>query len=127
MVKRERAVGVPTRRLPVVTEEADEDDADGPLTEDIPAIVLDLPEVADAAEDAPAPTDPGGWDPVPVTLPTYVDKAPAVRRSVRTIDLDSTGVWTSGRTAADSALAREADAARERPASSSAAEQQRRA
>jgi hypothetical protein len=30
---------------------------------------------------------------------------------VRTIDLDATGVWTSGRTEADSALAREADAA----------------
>ena len=33
------------------------------------------------------------------------------RRTVRTIDLDSTGVWTSGRTEADSALAREAEAA----------------
>ncbi len=52
----------------------------------------------------------GLWDPVPVTLPTYVSKPPA-RRSVRTIDLDSTGVWTSGRTDADSALAREAEAA----------------
>ncbi len=50
------------------------------------------------------------WDPVPVTLPTYVTK-PTATRSVRTIDLDDTGVWTSGRTAADSALAREADAA----------------
>jgi hypothetical protein len=54
--------------------------------------------------------DPKLWDPVPVTLPTYVSKPPA-RRSVRTIDLDSTGVWTSGRTEADSALAREAEAA----------------
>ena len=52
----------------------------------------------------------GLWDPVPVTLPTYVSKPPA-RRSVRTIDLDSTGVWTSGRSEADSALAREAEAA----------------
>jgi hypothetical protein len=59
---------------------------------------------------APAPTGPGLWDPVPVTLPTYVSKPPA-RRTVRTIDLDSTGVWTSGRTEADSALAREAEAA----------------
>jgi hypothetical protein len=54
--------------------------------------------------------DPKLWDPVPVTLPTYVSKPPA-RRTVRTIDLDATGVWTSGRTEADSALAREADAA----------------
>jgi hypothetical protein len=57
-----------------------------------------------------AATDPRLWDPLPVTLPTYVSK-PAARRTVRTIDLDSTGVWTSGRTEADSALAREAEAA----------------
>ena len=55
-----------------------------------------------------APAVAGGWDPVPVTLPTYVGKASA-GRSVRTIDLDSTGVWSSGRNEADSALAREAD------------------
>jgi hypothetical protein len=72
------------------------------------------PEVASV--DATEPTgstatrDPDLWDPVPVTLPTYVSKPPA-RRTVRTIDLDATGVWTSGRTQADSALAREADAA----------------
>jgi hypothetical protein len=57
-----------------------------------------------------AAVDPRLWDPVPVTLPTYVSKPPA-RRSVRTIDLDATGVWTSGRTESDSALAREAEAA----------------
>jgi hypothetical protein len=51
----------------------------------------------------------GMWDPVPVTLPTYVDKATAAPRTVRTIDLDSTGVWTSGRSDSDSALAREAE------------------
>jgi len=60
-------------------------------------------------EQPSASRDPELWDPVPVTLPTYVSKPPA-RRSVRTIDLDSTGVWTSGRTEADSALAREAEA-----------------
>jgi hypothetical protein len=72
-------------------------------------------ETSPAAESAPeqaeaAPRDPMLWDPVPVTLPTYVSKPPA-RRTVRTIDLDSTGVWTSGRTEADAALARGADAA----------------
>jgi hypothetical protein len=68
---------------------------------------------ADAAPTAERPAetrDPKLWDPVPVTLPTYVSKPPA-RRTVRTIDLDSTGVWTSGRTEADAALAREAEAA----------------
>lgn len=59
---------------------------------------------------AEAMRDPEMWDPVPVTLPTYVTK-PAAQRTVRTIDLDSTGVWTSGHTEADSALARQADEA----------------
>jgi hypothetical protein len=62
------------------------------------------------AGDEPVVRDPKLWDPVPTTLPTYVSKPPA-RRSVRTIDLDSTGVWTSGRSESDSALAREAEAA----------------
>ena len=59
--------------------------------------------------------DTGLWDPVPVTLPTYVDKEPAKRRKLATIDLDSTGVWSSGRSEADSKLARDADAAAATP------------
>ena len=51
----------------------------------------------------------GGWDMVPTTLPTYVTKAAAQRRTVSTIDLDSTGVWSSGRNDDDSALARSAE------------------
>lgn len=35
------------------------------------------------------------WDPVPVTLPTYVDK-PVAARTVRTIDFNSPDAWTSG-------------------------------
>ena len=58
-----------------------------------------------------AVADPALWDPVPVTLPTYVTKPAAARRTVRTIDLDATGVWTSGRTDADPQIAREADEA----------------
>lgn len=54
--------------------------------------------------------DPALWDPVPVTLPTYVTK-PAARRTVRTIDLDETGVWSSGRSESDSRLARDAEEA----------------
>jgi hypothetical protein len=57
----------------------------------------------------PAIADPSLWDPMPVTLPTYVGKPAAERRTVRTIDLDSTGVWTSGRTEADAQIARDAD------------------
>ncbi len=44
------------------------------------------------------------WDPLPVTLPTYVTK-PKARRTVRTIDLGEPGTWTSGRTAEDAELA----------------------
>jgi hypothetical protein len=46
------------------------------------------------------------WDPLPVTLPTYVGK-PRATRSVRTIDLNAAGVSSSGRNAADSALVAE--------------------
>ncbi len=57
---------------------------------------------------APEMDDGGLWDPLPVTLPTYVTKARA-RRTVRTVEL--TGAMTSsGHDAADSALAREAAA-----------------
>ena len=45
------------------------------------------------------------WDPLPVTLPTYVNKARA-RRTVRTIEL--TGINSSGHDQADTTLAREA-------------------
>jgi hypothetical protein len=68
-------------------------------------------ETSSIATVSAAAVDPTLWDPVPVTLPTYVGKPAAVRRSVRTIDLESTGVWTSGRTEEDAALARQADAA----------------
>ena len=54
----------------------------------------------------------GGWDMVPTTLPTYVTKSSAPqRRTVATIDLDSTGVWSSGHNDEDSALARSAEQA----------------
>lgn len=56
------------------------------------------------AQGAPAE---GLWDPLPVTLPTYVTK-PRAQRSVRTIDMLAPGVQSSGRSAADSALVAEA-------------------
>lgn len=58
---------------------------------------------------APVMRAPGSWDMVPTTLPTYVSKPAATRRTVQTIDLESTGVWSSGRSESDSALAREAE------------------
>ncbi|WP_193606625.1 hypothetical protein [Nocardioides lijunqiniae] len=99
MVKRERAVDAPIVTIPVVLPEQPAEE--GPITEEIAAV----------AEEAPVEREPGAWDPVPVTLPTYVSKEQATRRTVRTIDLDSTGVWTSGRSESDSALAREAEEA----------------
>ena len=42
------------------------------------------------------PTTGGAlWDPLPVTLPTYVTK-PRAGRIVRTIEFGQAGVWTSG-------------------------------
>jgi hypothetical protein len=67
--------------------------------------------LADAVA-APVLDEGGLWDPLPVTLPTYVTK-PRARRTVRTIELTTgtTGVTSSGHDAADTALAAEAAAA----------------
>ena len=97
-------------------------DGAAPAPADEPVVeVLDPPPSAEPPAVAPAAAPVSAasvavtpasslWDPVPMTLPTYVTKPPAARRTVRTIDLDDTGVWTSGRTRADAALVREADA-----------------
>ena len=85
----------------------------------IPAALLDAVVV---------PTVDGGslWDPLPVTLPTYVSK-PKARRTVRTIDLDEPRTWSSGRSAEDSQLVAEATAAEvsEEAVEESIVEQQR--
>lgn len=99
-------------------------------TGEVPVIRAELPALdGDAAlEDTMSHqvvTDPSLWDPMPVTLPTYVSK-PAAERTVRTIDLDSTGVWTSGRTEVDAALARQAEDD-DRARRAARVEQQRRA
>jgi hypothetical protein len=82
---------------------------------------MTLPAVVDAVV---LPTEDGGslWDPLPVTLPTYVTK-PKARRTVRTIDLNEPHTWTSGRTAEDAALVAESAAAAE--AEGAEVEQQR--
>jgi hypothetical protein len=64
-------------------------------------------ELAEAVA-APMLDDAGLWDPLPVTLPTYVNKARA-RRTVRTIEI--TGITSSGHDAADTELARTAEEA----------------
>jgi hypothetical protein len=55
------------------------------------------------------------WDPLPITLPTYVSK-PKARRTVRTIDLNAQDVSSSGRDAADSQLVAETSSADDQPA-----------
>jgi flagellar basal body-associated protein FliL len=68
---------------------------------------LSRDELAEAIA-APVLDEGGLWDPLPVTLPTYVTKARA-RRTVRTIEI--TGMTSSGHDAADTALARTAEEA----------------
>ncbi|GAA1917468.1 divisome protein SepX/GlpR [Nocardioides hwasunensis] len=98
--------------VPPLVEEAVEELDDVEVTGEIPATPV-APEEPMRVEDAPVVEAPapvvGGWDMVPTTLPTYVSKPAAQRRTVSTIDLDSTGVWSSGRHDGDSAIARSAE------------------
>ena len=117
-------------RLMVRHEQALRFDADlREATGEMPAVPdaeATAPDCTDDTTQTPAITDPSLWDPMPVTLPTYVSAPQAARRGVRTIDLDSTGVWTSGRTEADAVIARQAEAD-DRTRKAARAEQQRRA
>jgi hypothetical protein len=124
MVRRERAVAAPVANPVGTPVEVPAAAAPALPAESAPvvavaaaAVVTDSQEsvarvadLEDTSSIAPI-VDPMLWDPVPVTLPTYVTKPAARRRTVRTIDLDATGVWTSGNTAGDSQLAREAEQA----------------
>ncbi|MFE7224720.1 hypothetical protein ACFU7D_08055 [Nocardioides sp. NPDC057577] len=96
---------------PRVTFDIDQD------TGDLVAVV----EHDDTGEHLPA----GSWKPVETPLPTYVSKEAAPRRTVRTIDLDATGVWSSGRNAADSELVRQAEEAERAAAEAAEAERGR--
>jgi hypothetical protein len=102
-----------------VVEPVVEPEGDGAeLTSEVPAVAPE-PALPRTAEEVPAAEAPavttgevpvvGGWEMVPTTLPTYVSKTAAQRRTVSTIDLDSTGVWSSGHNDEDSALARSAE------------------
>jgi hypothetical protein len=75
--------------------------------DDEPTVTLspeDL-EVARVGIGVAATADGGSlWDPLPVTLPTYVDK-PLAKRSYRTVDLGEPGTWSSGHSDRESATA----------------------
>jgi hypothetical protein len=63
-------------------------------------VELNLPIAPETvSEPAAAPPAEGLWDPVPVTLPTYVMKEKAPDRTVRTISLSGPEVFSSARTA----------------------------
>ena len=118
MVKQERTVRVPrpaSARRTAPGEQAAPVAEPVPAAETAPVAEAEERDVFEDTSSMPAvqvpPVDPALWDPVPVTLPTYVSKPAAARRTVRTIDLDDSGVWTSGRTEGDAAIARDAHAA----------------
>jgi hypothetical protein len=76
---------------------------------------------ASAARDGKGEDKPGLWDPVPITVPTYVSK-PLAPRTVRTIDLSGPGVTSSAR----QSVPVTADAPLEAPAQAEATAEQRR-
>ena len=95
----------------VVEEPAEEFDEDVPASYAVTRNDQGFDEVGCDAETSTIPAiDEELWDPVPVTLPTYVGKDKAVRRTVRTIDLGGSDAWTSGRTEESASIAREAEA-----------------
>lgn len=110
MVKSEQSAWEP-RAVPTPATSADS--ADLPEDYSVDRNDQGFDEVAAEADTStiPAITDPTLWDPLPVTLPTYVTKPAAARRTVRTIDLGEPGAWTSGRTDEATAIVREADKA----------------
>lgn len=65
------------------------------VMEDVPLEATALDDQIVIAVPSVATTGEALWDPLPVTLPTYVTK-PRAGRTVRTIDFGSAGAWTSG-------------------------------
>ncbi len=108
------AIPAPADAMPVVIEpDLGAEDTAAISREELAAAVAD-----------PIPDDGGLWDPLPMTLPTYVHKARA-HRTVRTIEL--THVTSSGHDAADTALARQAEEARQAEDAGAAEAEKRKA
>ena len=117
MVKRERRPALRRTTRPVPARQQLEEATEAVTAQAEPAQPVHPVEItpADVTEEQAAVSaevaPDGTWDPQSVPLPTYVSKPPAPRRSVRQIDLDSTGVWSSGPSESDSQLVRDADQA----------------
>lgn len=103
---------IPLASAPPVRE-ADDDGVDGVVAQAAwePAevdVALNEPEPVQSSSTGRLIPQPGSlWDPVPITLPTYVTK-PRATRTVRTIELNEPGAWSSGHSAADAKLVDEA-------------------
>jgi hypothetical protein len=83
-------------------------ESEQPLQPDAGALVAGPAEAG--VPHLPAPATGSLWDPVPVTLPTYVHK-PRAPRTIRTIDLTAAGVQSSGRAEEGDGDGRRQDAA----------------
>lgn len=112
LVKRERRAATPIRvrrrRTASPSIEGDDDETPDVVVRSTPVVeeFSDTEDTAALQISAVAAAAPDGgslWDPLPVTLPTYVDKAKAPR-TVRTIDLSAPGVSSSGHDAEESQL-----------------------
>lgn len=84
------------------------DPADDEPTVILPVAAVELQDERVAA--VPLTTAGGGslWDPVAMTLPTYVEKGVA-KRTIRTVDLGGADTWSAGHSAAASKSAADAE------------------
>ena len=105
--RQQRRVVVPVS-VSAEIDDADEETVGTDVSEIREQVQTPAPSPAPAAEEV-IPDGGSLWDPLPMTLPTYVTK-PTARRTVRAIEL-TMGVTSSGHDAADSKLALEAKAA----------------
>lgn len=114
----ESAYGSATdRQHPAEDESTDEDGVAVVTIEPVDEAVVQVSGAVPAASADDEPTvlidraELGLWDPVPVTLPTYISK-PKAARTIRTVDLSLSDTWTSGHDETDTALAHQAEQAR---------------
>lgn len=112
-VRHERGISSPRKRTGTSAKASDTESNDDEVTvivsgqtEDVnparPHVMESTPLEVDALDEqlviaAPSVATTGElvWDPLPVTIPTYVTK-PRAGRTVRTIDFAQPGAWTSG-------------------------------
>ncbi|GAA1739380.1 divisome protein SepX/GlpR [Aeromicrobium alkaliterrae] len=85
----------------VVSHQFEDIEPNRPRVMEVEALSVDaLDDQLQIAVPSVATTGEALWDPLPVTLPTYVTK-PRVGRTVRTIDFAQAGTWSSGHVEAE--------------------------